>query len=105
MERYITRRPRRNVASSHEQLNSPDQIQFRRSIRSESKKNIELHILADASEKAYAAVLYARVEKLDGSVTTKLHACKTKVAPLKSISIPKLELCAAHLAARLMSSI
>ena len=87
-----------------EQLNSVHQIQFRRSISSESKKNIELHMFADASEKAYAAVLYARVEKLDGSVTTKLLACKTKVAHLKSISIPKLELCAAHLAARLMKS-
>ena len=90
--------------AAHEQLNSLHQIQFRRSICSESKKNVELHIFADASEKAYAAVLYARVENLDGSVTTKLHACKTKVAPLKSISIPKLELCAARLAARLMKS-
>ena len=63
-----------------------------------------MHIFADASEKAYAAVLYARVEKLDESVTAKLHACKTKVSPLKSISIPKLELCAAHLAVRLMKS-
>ena len=83
--------------AAHEQLNSVYQIQFRSSICSESKKNIELHIFADASEKASAAVLYARVEKLDGPVTTKLHACKTKVAPLKSISIPKLELCAARL--------
>ena len=90
--------------AAHEQLNSLHPIQFRRSICSESKKNIELHMIADASEKVYAAVLYARVEKLDGSVTTKLLACKTKVAPLKSISIPKLELCAAHLAAKHMKS-
>ena len=90
--------------SAHEQSNSLHQIHIRRSICSESKKNVELHIFADASQKAYAAVLYARVEKLDGSVTTKLLACKTKVAPLKSISFPKLELWAAHLAARLMKS-
>ena len=88
--------------AAHEQLNALHQIQFLRSICSESKRNIELHIFADASEKAYAAVLYARVEKLDGSVTAKLHACKTKVAPLESISFPKLELCAAHLAVRFM---
>ena len=88
--------------AAHEQLNSLHQIHSRRSICSESEKNIELHIFADASEKAYAAGLYARVEKLHGSVTTKLHACKTKVAPLKSISFPKLELCSAPLAARLM---
>ena len=87
-----------------EQLKSLHQLEFRRSICSESKKNIELHIFSDASEKAYEDVLYARVEKLDGSNTTKLHACKTEVAPLKSISIPTLELCAAHLAARLMKS-
>ena len=64
-------------------------------------------MFADASEKAYEAVLYARVEKLDGSVTPKLLAFKTKVAPLKSISIQifqKLELCAARLAARLTKS-
>ena len=90
--------------AAHEQLNSLHQIHFCRSICSESEKNIEMHIFADASEKAYAAVLYARLEKLDGSVTTKLHACKTKVVPLKTISIPELELCAAHLAARLMKS-
>ena len=49
--------------AAHEQLNSPHQIQFRRCICSESKKNIELHTIADASEKAYAAVLHAGVEK------------------------------------------
>ena len=92
------------LQAAHELLISLLQIQIRRYICSESKKKIELHICADASEKAYAAFLNARVEKLNGSVTTKLHACKTNVAPLKSISIPKLELCAAHLAARLVKS-
>ena len=43
--------------AAHEQLKSLHQIQFRRPICSESKKNIELHLFADASEKAYAAVL------------------------------------------------
>ncbi len=88
--------------AAHEQLKTLPDLQFRRSICAERKKSVELHVFADASERAYAAVLYARVTKMDGSVTTKLLACKTKVTTLMLISIPKLELCAAHLAAKLM---
>ena len=88
----------------HEQLNSLNEIQFCRFFWSGSKKNKELHLIADALEKAYAAVPYSRVKKLDGSDLTKLHACKTNVAPLKSISVPNLELCAALLAARFLKS-
>ncbi|XP_017464969.1 PREDICTED: uncharacterized protein LOC108358258 [Rhagoletis zephyria] len=65
----------------------------------------ELHIFADASERAYAAVMYARTLQPDGRVTVALISSKSKVAPLKTTTLPRLELCAAHLAAKLVQSV
>ncbi|XP_053956260.1 uncharacterized protein LOC128861907 [Anastrepha ludens] len=65
----------------------------------------QLHVFADASERAYAAVLYARTTQSDGSITVSLISSKTKVAPLKPTTLPRLELCAAHLAAKLVRSV
>ncbi|XP_053956160.1 uncharacterized protein LOC128861809 [Anastrepha ludens] len=65
----------------------------------------ELHIFADASERAYAAVMYARTLHNDGSITVVQISSKTKVAPLKTTTLPRLELCAAHLAAKLARSV
>ncbi|XP_023318022.1 uncharacterized protein LOC111694358 [Trichogramma pretiosum] len=64
---------------------------------------LELHGFADASKFAYAAVLYVRVF-YDGQARITLLASKTKIALLKTLSIPRLELCAAHLLAKLASS-
>jgi len=62
---------------------------------------IQLHGFCDASSEAYAACLYLRCVSTDGIKTT-LVLGKSKVAPIKSLTIPKLELCAATLLSKLI---
>ncbi|XP_029158966.1 uncharacterized protein LOC114931163 [Nylanderia fulva] len=63
----------------------------------------KIHGFVDASERAYAAVIYLRSLDDHGRVSTSLIASKTKVAPIKQVSLPRLELCAATLLTRLAS--
>ncbi|XP_076302002.1 uncharacterized protein LOC143220171 [Lasioglossum baleicum] len=65
----------------------------------------EFHGFADASERAYGAVVYLRMKTEDNRWTLTLVAAKSKVAPLQQVSLPRLELCAAHLLARLTQHI
>ena len=69
-------------------------------VESASSLGIGLHIFADASELAFGAVGFLRFDRPDG-VKTSFVLAKSRVAPLKYVSIPRLELCAALLAARL----
>ena len=65
----------------------------------------QFHGYCDASEKAYAAVVYLRSELSDGSVKVRLVTSKTKVAPIKQVSLPRLELCGAVLLCNLVKTI
>lgn len=58
---------------------------------------VELHGFCDASERAYAAAVYLRMTDSDGSVQVALVLSKTKVAPIKRLTILRLKLCGAHL--------
>ncbi|XP_011252903.1 uncharacterized protein LOC105249275 [Camponotus floridanus] len=62
----------------------------------------DFHGFADASNAAYAAAIYMRTTSLSGEITMTLLAGKSKVASLKTMSIPRLELSAACLLARLI---
>jgi len=65
--------------------------------------DIQLHGFSDSSATAYGACLYLRVVNINGKCTTNLICSKSRVAPLKTVSIPRLELLAAVLLVRLAS--
>ncbi|XP_071582288.1 uncharacterized protein, partial [Temnothorax nylanderi] len=58
--------------------------------------NVELHDFADASERGYAAAVYLRITR-NGTVAVHLLVAKSKVAPVKQVTLPWLELTAADL--------
>lgn len=68
-------------------------------------RQIELHGFSDASRRAYAAAVYIRSVYDGGSVQVQLVASKSRVAPIKEQSIPRLELLGAVILARLCSKI
>ncbi|GFY78078.1 integrase catalytic domain-containing protein [Trichonephila inaurata madagascariensis] len=67
-------------------------------------KQIALHVFCGASKKAYAACVFLRVE-YEENVFVKLIQAKARVAPLKDISIPRLELLSCTLGTRLAASV
>ncbi|GFX75907.1 integrase catalytic domain-containing protein [Trichonephila clavipes] len=66
---------------------------------------IEIHGFADASERAYAAVVYIKCFNESGQSQTRLLCSKSRVAPLKTLTIPRLELSAALLLSRLVKKV
>lgn len=61
----------------------------------------ELHLFCDASPLAYGVAVYMRYEIRGGTFKVQLLMSKCRVAPLKTTSLPRLELLACLLAARL----
>ena len=71
-------------------------------------ESVELHIFGDSSQNAFSAVAYLRAKVSNSKgMTTELAFVfgKARVAPMKALTIPKLELQAALLAARLKDEV
>ncbi|XP_058454825.1 uncharacterized protein LOC131432514 [Malaya genurostris] len=68
------------------------------------QSDVELHTFVDASENGMAAAVYIRFMHV-GEIECTLVAAKTKVAPLKHQSIPRLELQAAVIGSRLARTV
>lgn len=55
--------------------------------------SIQIHGFSDASLKGYGCCVYLSVEDEQGKIQTNLLCLKSRVAPLKIVSLPRLELC------------
>ncbi|XP_058467437.1 uncharacterized protein LOC131439240 [Malaya genurostris] len=69
-----------------------------------ARMEIQLHTFVDASENGFAATVHLRYVQ-NGMVECNLVSAKTRVAPLKFTSIPRLELQAAVIGTRLARTI
>ncbi len=63
----------------------------------------ELLCFCDASSYAYGVAIYLRATSPDGTSTVSLVTAKSRVLPVRPVTIPKSELLGAHLLARLLS--
>jgi len=76
-------------------------LKIPRRLTTEGETQYELHVFSDSSEKGYAAAVYLRCDS-GNRVYCNLVTAKSKVSPLKRVTIPRLELCGAVLAAQLL---
>ena len=76
-----------------------------RCLRRAYPDSIELHLFSDASNEAFASVAYLVCRYQDSSPSSRLIASKCRVSPMKTITIPRLELMGAVLSSRLAQNI
>ncbi|XP_071631880.1 uncharacterized protein [Temnothorax longispinosus] len=73
-------------------------------VPADQSTTFDIYGFGDASERAFGACLYAVSQDDQGTIHSHLICAKTKIAPLKTITIPRLELEAALLLANLYAS-
>ncbi|GFX15991.1 uncharacterized protein TNCV_3235711 [Trichonephila clavipes] len=86
-------------------LEAVNNISIDRCIVIHRAESIELHAFSDASEKAYGSTIYLKSISALGEVKMCLVTSKSRVSLLKQIYIPRLELCGAVLATKLMKKV
>ena len=75
------------------------------SFENENPNDIEIHAFSDASMQGYCSVIYLRVRDQFGNFHTKFFISKTRIAPLKKLTLPRLELLGALLSVRLVDTV
>ncbi|XP_063384617.1 uncharacterized protein LOC134670736 isoform X1 [Cydia fagiglandana] len=86
-------------------LNKMKSIVVKRNLDTSNAKTIDIIGYADASVKAHGCCLYLRIVNLDDSVSVGLLCSKSRVNPIQKLSIPRAELNAALLLAKLVKKV
>jgi len=79
-----------------------ESVRVQRCVKPGESNNVcyQLHHFADASCTAYGVVTYLREEEPDGKATCSLLMAKSRLALVKTVTLPRLELMAATLAVK-----
>ena len=104
----VPRAIEQNMKKWFQELQILNYIKVDRCVRENEKHietNISIHSYSDASEVAYGAAVYLIVEYQNGGASSKIVVAKTNVAPLATVSIPRLELMAAILSLHLANTV
>lgn len=72
-----------------------EKLEFPRYIGASTIAPIEIIAFSDACQDGYGAVVYAKTKTPKGEYIVRIVAAKSKVAPCKLVTIPRLELCSA----------
>ncbi|XP_055522990.1 uncharacterized protein LOC129717170 [Wyeomyia smithii] len=88
-----------------EQIPQLNELRIKRCVIIPQPVAVVIHCFSDASEKAYGACLYLKSINAGGEVRVHLLSSKSRIAPLKCQTIPRLELCGAELAAKLFEKV
>ncbi|XP_076546700.1 uncharacterized protein LOC143305767 [Osmia lignaria lignaria] len=83
------------------QLHFVNNLTVDRRLILKNASNIQIHGFCDASKVGYGACIYLRSCDQDGHTLVRLSCAKSRVAPLKEMTMPRLELCGALTLARL----
>ena len=87
-------------------LNKLDELKIPRKVIVADAIDIQLHGFCDASEHAYGACVYVRSKnEINKQYSVNLVCAKSRVAPVKTITIARLELCAALLLSQLIEKV
>lgn len=87
------------------QLPLLNNLRIERFVLSPRTTSLQYHFFSDASKRAYGACCFLRSTDTSGAVKVALLTARSKVAPLKQQSIPRLELCGALLATELYQKV
>ena len=105
-DEFLPDQPAREIGAWFSELKELHNDKISRGLHQREKvvKSV-LHTFGDASQKEYGAVVYMRSEYEDQTVSVNFVAARTRVAPLQSISILRLELLGAIVGTRLTQAV
>lgn len=87
------------------QFSSLNLLTIKRQVTCQNPVRIDLHGFCDASMDAYGACIYLRSLSHDNNIQVSLLCSKVRVSPLKTLTIPRLELCGVLLLTKLVNKV
>lgn len=92
-------------SSYRNELVTLNDLKIQRHVLCKQPTEVELHGFCDASINGFGACIFIRSKDEEGRVQVNLLCSKSRVSPLKPLTIPKLELCGAVLLAKLTEQV